>query len=118
MLKSSKLTPAEFLYLSNKARLEKRKSQLKARSISDSAEEESHRHYSSSNSLHGHQLGQHQLGQHQLGQHGPVEYEDSQKMQFQIHGQEGPRSYRFGHDSGAGYTTDIDPVPAAPPPRR
>ena len=45
---------------------------------------------------HHHQLGHHhhQLGQHQLGQHGPVEYEESQKMQFQIHGQEGPRSYR------------------------
>merc|ERR1711941_99030 len=43
LLKSSKLTPAEFLYLTQKAKLEKRKGKLRARSISDSVEEESHR---------------------------------------------------------------------------
>lgn len=123
LLKSSKLTPAEFLYLSQKANLEKRKGKLQARSISDSAEEESQRRSSisdnslrrhglghrekgsqrrshTSDNLHGHSLGPREL---EIGNYGPVEYEENQKMQFQIHGQEGPQSYRFGHDTGLGY---------------
>ena len=30
-------------------------------------------------------------------------YAQPQKVAFQIHGQEGPHSYRFGYDTGAGY---------------
>jgi len=30
-------------------------------------------------------------------------YEDPQRLSFQIHGQEGPHSYRFGYDTGIGY---------------
>jgi len=30
-------------------------------------------------------------------------YEDPKRLQFQIHGQEGPHSYRFGYDTGIGY---------------
>lgn len=44
-----------------------------------------------SDNLHGHSLGHRELG---IGNYGPVEYEENQKMQFQIHGQEGPQSYR------------------------
>ena len=97
-----------------KANLEKRKGKLQARSISDNAEEESQRRsFISENSLRRHGLGHtekgsqrrsyisdnlhgHSLGQRELeiGNYGPVEYEENQKMQFQIHGQEGPQSYR------------------------
>ena len=76
---------------------------MKARSISDSAEESSHqRQYIShtDNQLHGHTLDNfYKDGDKNFGR---VEYEQSQKMQFQIHGQEGPESYRFGHDTGNG----------------
>jgi len=30
-------------------------------------------------------------------------YKEPQRLSFQIHGQEGPHSYRFGHDTGLGY---------------
>jgi len=30
-------------------------------------------------------------------------YEDPQRLSFQIHGQDGPHSYRFGYDTGIGY---------------
>ena len=71
-----------------KAKFEKRKGKLRARSISDSAEEESHRRsFISDNSLHSNR-------EVKIGSYGPVEYEENQKMQFQIHGQEGPESYR------------------------
>jgi len=30
-------------------------------------------------------------------------YNEPQRLSFQIHGQEGPHSYRFGHDTGVGY---------------
>jgi len=30
-------------------------------------------------------------------------YAQPQKVAFQIHGQEGPHSYRFGYDTGTGY---------------
>jgi len=30
-------------------------------------------------------------------------YDEPQRLSFQIHGQEGPHSYRFGHDTGVGY---------------
>jgi hypothetical protein len=30
-------------------------------------------------------------------------YSDPQRLSFQIHGQEGPNSYRFGYDTGVGY---------------
>jgi hypothetical protein len=30
-------------------------------------------------------------------------YNDAQRLSFQIHGQEGPHSYRFGYDTGVGY---------------
>ena len=122
LLKSTTLSPAELLYLSKiyknissinislisvhqskirkqKALAQKRTAQLKARSISDNEEEESHqRPRYSQNSLHGHSLEGFYKDQHV----GPVEYEQSQKMQFQIHGQQGPESYRFGHDTGNG----------------
>ena len=29
-------------------------------------------------------------------------YEEPQRLSFQIHGQEGPNSYRFGYDTGIG----------------
>ena len=32
----------------------------------------------------------------------PEQYQDPQRLSFQIHGQEGPHSYRFGHDTGLG----------------
>ena len=102
------------LVAGQKANLEKRKGKLQARSISDSAEEESQRRSSISDNnlrrhglghrekgslrrshisdnLHGHSLGHREL---EIGNYGPVEYEENQKMQFQIHGQEGPQSYR------------------------
>ena len=86
-----------------KSEMERRSGKLKVRSISDSAEESSHhRQYisRSHNQLHGHSLDNFYKDG---GKHfGPVEYEQSQKMQFQIHGQEGPESYRFGHDTGSG----------------
>jgi len=31
------------------------------------------------------------------------EYEEAKRLAFQIHGQEGPDSYRFGYDTGVGY---------------
>jgi len=31
------------------------------------------------------------------------EYEEAKRLAFQIHGQEGPHSYRFGYDTGVGY---------------
>merc|ERR1719342_771969 len=30
-------------------------------------------------------------------------YTEPQRLSFQIHGQQGPHSYRFGHDTGVGY---------------
>merc|ERR1712038_389814 len=30
-------------------------------------------------------------------------YADPQRLSFQIHGQKGPHSYRFGYDTGLGY---------------
>jgi len=30
-------------------------------------------------------------------------YEEPQRLSFQVHGQEGPNSYRFGYDTGIGY---------------
>ena len=32
----------------------------------------------------------------------PENYQDPKRLAFQIHGQEGPSSYRFGHDTGIG----------------
>ena len=32
----------------------------------------------------------------------PEHYEQPQRLAFQVHGQEGPQSYRFGHDTGVG----------------
>merc|ERR1711892_754701 len=30
-------------------------------------------------------------------------YEEPKRIQFQIHGQDGPNSYRYGYDTGIGY---------------
>lgn len=79
---------------------------MKTRSISDNVEEASHGSpYFSNNNLHGHSLKSAGFSKYSEGDslYAPVEYEQSQKMQFQIHGQEGPHSYRFGHDTGDGY---------------
>ena len=82
---------------------------IKSTLFSDNAEGASHRRsHFSHNNLHGHNL--HKESRYEeieyndpLEVFAPVEYEESQKMQFQIHGQEGPHSYRFGHDTGNGY---------------
>ena len=48
-------------------------------------------------------------------------YAQPQKVAFQIHGQEGPHSYRFGYDTGAGYLNDLKSIfvffSICPPPR-
>jgi hypothetical protein len=30
-------------------------------------------------------------------------YQNEERLSFQIHGQEGPHSYRYGYDTGNGY---------------
>jgi len=129
ILETLDLTPAEYLYLSKyvsrkvgikhllliisgeKIKTEKKKKTLEEkiqsrRSISDSDESGSIRRHSVSghNSLHGHSQVNHGYKRDfRETVYAPVDYEESQKMQFQIHGQEGPQSYRFGHDTGIGY---------------
>jgi len=111
ILETLDLTPAEYLYLSEKIKTEKKKKTLEEkiqsrRSISDSDESGSIRRHSVSghNSLHGHSQVNHSYKRDfRETVYAPVDYEESQKMQFQIHGQEGPQSYRFGHDTGIGY---------------
>ena len=88
------LTPAEKYYLALKSL--GRAGKLRARSISDSEESESYSHQG----LHGHNLEANIV----RGATGwrPENFQEPQKIQFQIHGQGGPNSYRFGHDTGLG----------------
>ena len=116
--KKTQLTPAEKYYLEMKSKLTtpSRVSKLTARSISDSLEGESYQslhghHLKGDPSLHNHHLkgdpslhGHHLEGAVVRGVSGfsPERFEEPKKIQFQIHGQGGPHSYRFGHDTGIG----------------
>ena len=90
---TTKLTPAEEHYLKT------RQTKLTARSINDNLEGESHHpHYHQS--LHGHDL-QGAIVREATG-YRAEKFAEPKKIQFQIHGQGGPNSYRFGHDTGIG----------------
>merc|ERR1719206_671386 len=76
-----------------------RLSKISTRQVTDSQEEASH---------HTHHLPQ---GRGSLeaavaagaAGYNAQSYNEPQRLSFQIHGQEGPHSYRFGHDTGVGY---------------
>ena len=51
---------------------------------------------------HHHQGGLEAAVQAGARHYSPEQYQDPQRLSFQIHGQQGPHSYRFGHDTGLG----------------
>ena len=102
--KTSRLTPAEELYLKLKSQLASptRQTKLTARSISDNLEGESHS-YSHSPHYHPQRLHDDHLAiTREATRYSAGNYAEPKKVQFQIHGQGGPNSYRFGHDTGIG----------------
>ena len=94
-------TPAEKLYLKMKSQLAfpARQIKLTARSINDNLKDESKNPYY-------HQTLHHDHLQEEIAREATrftaSNYVEPKKVQFQIHGQGGPNSYRFGHDTGIG----------------
>ena len=94
---------------------ERKRNKISARSVLDSLEGESHQpryvpHHSPSPphphyGTHARQVGDNGLQASVIAGaagYNAEGYKEPQRLSFQIHGQEGPHSYRFGHDTGLG----------------
>ena len=94
---------------------QRKMNKISARSVLDSLEGESHQpryvphhqpsppnpHYGT----HARQIGDNRLQASVIAGaagYNAEGYKEPQRLSFQIHGQEGPHSYRFGHDTGLG----------------